>query len=62
LAPAEEEEKELSNLRKLLCLTKEAVADIDMATKGRIFRKAVESALGAGIDGFTQVPPHPPRS
>ena len=52
--PADEEEQELATLRKLLCLPKEAVADIDTATKGRIFRTAVQSALGAGIDGFTQ--------
>jgi Chloroplast envelope transporter len=59
LHPAEEEEQELAKLRKLLCLTKEAVADIDTATKGRIFRTAVQSALGAGIDNFTQVAPTP---
>ena len=31
------------------------MAEIDTATKGRVFRTAVQSALGAGIDGFTQV-------
>lgn len=53
---SDEEETELASLRKLLCLPKEAVAEIDTATKGRVFRTAVQSALGAGIDGFTQVP------
>jgi len=52
---ADEEAEELTKLRKLLCLSSEAVADIDRATKGRIFRSAVNDALGAGIDGFTQV-------
>ncbi len=55
LADAEEEVAELAKLRKLLCLTKDAVADIDHATKGRVFRAAVQDALAAGIDGFTQV-------
>lgn len=31
------------------------MADIDRATRGRVFRAAVQDALGAGIDGFTQV-------
>lgn len=52
---ADEEAAELAKLRKLLCLSSEAVADIDRATKGRIFRLAVNDALSAGIDGFTQV-------
>ena len=51
----DEEAAELAKLRKLLCLPKDAVAGIDRATKGRIFRTAVNDALGAGIDGFTQV-------
>ena len=46
---------ELSELRKLLCLKQSDVADIERATKGRIFRTAVADALGAGIDSFTGV-------
>lgn len=49
----DDEEKELKNLRRLLCLTAEQVQEIEKTTKGRIYAAAVNDALGAGIDNFT---------